>query len=161
MSLDIGPAIRTTLIGGHDDLPPQLADLVELIVGRLGEWHEAPSVFAFRPAPEDAGDPIIIINPDASIGDQDGLTSNRPVVQRDIAIYGRKGTPGDPSDDSPKVEQLGFLIRELFHRQRFSVRPEGYSVTDIVASGPVPAPVDDDGEVGRLVSLTIRLRRKP
>lgn len=155
MSLDLGPAIRATIIGEHDDI--DTTAIVEL----LGQYADAPSVFAFRPVPEGAADPMIIVNPDASISDQDGLTSDRPVVVRDIAIYGRKGPPGDPTDQSPAVERLGYMIRELFHRKRFSVRPEGYSVTDVVATGPVPAPVDDDGEVGRVVSLTIRLRRNP
>ena len=157
MSLDLGPPLRATLIGENDDAFVNTAAIRALMPEYLG----APAVFAYRPIPDDTPSLVIMINPDAAISDADGLTSDRPIVQRDIIVYGRKGTPGDPSDDSPKVEQLGFLIRELFHRKKFSVRPEGYSVIDVVATGPVVAPVDDDGEIGRLVSLTVRLRRKP
>lgn len=153
MSLDLGPAIRKTLIGGWTDLD------VSAIIECIEQYRDAPAVFAYRPIPEDAPTAIILINPDVAITDADGLTSDRPIVVRDIAIYGRKGTPGDPSDQSPAIERCGYLIRNLFHRQRFSVRPEGYSVIQIRATGPIPAPVDDDGEIGRIVTLTIELRR--
>jgi hypothetical protein len=156
MSLDLGPALRASFLDQQD---PALQALATAIVEQLGEYQGEPSVFAFRPVPEEAADPIILINPDAAIGDGDGLNSPRPIVQRDIIIYGRKGPPGDESDQSPIVEALGYQVRELFHRQKFAVQPAGYSVIEVIATGPVPAPVDDDGEVGRVVSLTIRLRR--
>lgn len=158
MSLDIGPALRAAFLDPQD---PSLAPVAAAIVAELGAWRGEPAVFAYRPIPDDAPDPVIIINEDAAIGDEDGLRSSRPVVQRDVVVYGRRAPPGDPTDQSPAVERIGYLIRELFHRQKFSVRPEAYSVTDIVARGPVAAPADDDGEIGRLVSLTIRLRRNP
>jgi hypothetical protein len=158
MSLDIGPALRAAFL---DQQHVPLQALAAAICASLGEYEGEPGVFAYRPVPEGALDPIILINPDAAIDDQDGLASSRPMVIRDIAIYGRKGPPGEPSDQSPIVEAIGYQVRELFHRQRFSVQPEGYSITDIVAAGPVVAPVDDDGEIGRLVTLTVRLRRNP
>lgn len=158
MSLDLGPALRSSFL---DQQFPALQATAASIIAQLGEYQGEPSVFAFRPVPEDASDPIILINPDSSIGDADGLISTRPIVQRDIAIYGRKGPPGDPTDQSPIVEAIGYMVRDLFHSQRFAVQPAGYSVIDVIATGPVPAPVDDDGEVGRIVSLTIRLRRTP
>lgn len=158
MSLDLGPALRAAILSQQN---PALQALAASIVARLDQYQGGGAVFAFRPVPEDAGNRIILINPDAALTDEDGLTSDRPVVVRDIAIYGRKGTPGDPADDSPLVEALGYDVRLLFHRQKFAVQPEGYSVIEITATGPVPAPVDDDGEIGRVVSLTIRLRRIP
>lgn len=158
MSLDLGPAIRKGILDPADPAAKPESDAIRAL---LAEWQGEPCVFAYRPVPDDAGEPLMIINPDASIGDEDGLTSDRPVVIRDIAIYGPKGAPGDPADKSPQVETLGYMIRRLFHRRKFSVQPEGYSVTDVVASGPIVAPVDDDATVGRLVSLTIRLRRNP
>lgn len=158
MSLDLGPPLRAAIL---DQQVPALQPIAASIAEKLAVYAGEPAVFAYRPVPEYAGDPIIIINPDAAIDDQDGLASSRPLVIRDIAIYGRKGPPGDPTDQGPLVEAIGYQLRELFHRQRFSVQPAGYSVTDIVATGPIVAPVDDDGEVGRLVTLTIRLRRKP
>ena len=57
-----------------------------------------------------------------------------------------------------KLEALGWRIRSLFHRQRFSVRPDGFSVIEVVAGGPVPGPTDDDKQVARIVQLRIRLR---
>jgi len=158
MSLDLGPPLRAAFLDQQD---PALQALAAAIIGELDQYQGQPAVFAFRPVPEDAGDLIILINPDSSIGNADALRSRRPIVTRDIAIYGRKGTPGDVSDQSPVVEALGYQVRDLFHLQKFAVQPAGYSVIDIVATGPVPAPVDDDGEVGRVVSLTIRLRRNP
>ena len=160
MSLDLGPALRAAFLDQQD---PALVAIAQAITEKLSKYgaSEEPAVFAYSPAPADAGDPIVVINGDVSITDDDGLTSDRPIVQRDIVVYGRKGPPGDASDQSPVVEAIGYMIRELFHRKKFSVQQPGYSVTEIIASGPVVAPVDDDGEVGRLVSLTIQLRRKP
>lgn len=149
MSLDLGPPIRAALIAAAT------------VGDRLAQYQGEPAVFTRRPVPADAQDPMVIVNPDTAITDEDGLTSERPVVLRDIAIYGRKGAPGDPSDQTRLVESLGYSVRALFHRQKFSVQPEGYSVIGITAAGPFVAPVDDDVTVGRLVSLTIRLRRNP
>lgn len=128
------------------------------IAQRLEAWKNEPAAFTRRPVPHDAPDRIAIID-ENSISDMDGLTSDRPIWQGKIAFYGKKGEPGTPQDDTRKVEQLGDLARELFHRQRFSVQIAGFSVIDIVAGGPVPGPTDDDNEVARIVSLRIRLRR--
>lgn len=148
--LDMSAPIRTALI--------QAAGIGD----ELGVYQDEPAVFTRRPVPDEAtAFPQIIVNPDASLTDEDGLTSERPVCLRDIGIYGRKGRPGSADDQTRLVEALGFRTRALFHRQRFSIVPDGYSVVDIRAGGPVPAPVDDDATVGRLVSLTIRLRRNP
>jgi hypothetical protein len=149
MSLNVvGEAIRTALIGD------------ELIADALSKWQGEPAVFTRRPAPADAKDPMIIVNPDAAIGDEDALSSPRPVVMRDVAVYGKKAAPGDTSDQTRKVERIAYRMRELFHRQKFSLVLDGYSVIGIVVAGPVPAPVDDDVTVGRLISLTIRLARR-
>lgn len=147
MSLDLAPALRDALIDATD------------ISSQLSEWRGEPAVFTRRPVPADAVFPFCIVNPDSFITDQDGLTSPRPVVGRDIAFYGRKGPPGDASDQTRIVEAMAYLARDLFHREKFSVQPTGFSVIDVVATGPVPAPVDDEATIGRLVSLTIRLRR--
>lgn len=146
--LNLGPPIRTALIGA------------EPIASDLSEWQGEPAVFTRRPVPPNAADPMIIVNPDSAVTDEDGLTSERPVVVRDIAIYGKKGPPGDPSDQTRIVERLGFRVRRLFHRQKFALVVPGYSVIDIVAAGPIPAPVDDEATVGRIVSLTVRLVRR-
>jgi hypothetical protein len=143
----MGPPIRAALIGEAS------------IADQLSKWKDAPAVFTRRPVPDEATYPLAIVNPDAAISDDDALNSERPIVVRDIVFYGRKAPAGDPLDQTRIVEALGFRARALFHRQKFSVRPAGFSVIGIVAAGPFPAPVDDEGTVGRLVSLTIRLRR--
>jgi hypothetical protein len=145
--LDLGPPLRESLMGNPD------------IALQLEQWSGEPAIFTRRPVPDDAPDLIILINPPASLTDADGLTSDRPIVSLYVAVYGRKGKPGTAEDQSRIVERLGFRIRTHFHRQRFSVQPEGFSVIDVRAGGPVPAPTDDDQTVGRLVSLIVRLRR--
>jgi hypothetical protein len=156
MSLDLGPALRAAIIA---QTYPPLQPVATQVVEELSEWNGEPSVFTRRPVPADAADPMILINAPAAIGDEDGLTSSRPVPIIDLAIYGRKAEPGSPEDQTRAVERAAFALRELFHRQKFSVQPAGYSVTEIVAAGPFPAPVDDEVTVGRIVTLTIRLRR--
>ena len=146
--LDLKPAIRDSLI----DQP--------LISTGLGQWKGEPAIFTRRPVPKEAPDRFIIINDPFAISDADGLTSDRPIWQSDVAVYGRKGEPGTDQDDTRLIEVLGFRMRDHFHRQRFSVRPEGFSVIDVRAGGPVPAPTDDDQTVGRLITLTVRLRRQ-
>lgn len=147
MSLDIGPAIRTALI---EEVP---------ISAELSQWRGEPAVFTRRPVPEDAEDMMILVNPDVSITDADGLTSDRPIVVRDIIVYGRKGAPGSAEDQTREVEAAAYRIRELFHRQKFSLRPVGFSVIGITATGPISAPTDDESTVARAVTITVRLRR--
>lgn len=148
MSLDISPALRSAMLA-----TPAIADALE-------QWKSAPAIFTRRPIPADAPHRIALINPETAISDGDGLISERPIVMRDIAIYGRKAEAGSPLDDTRTIEAVGYAIRSLFHRQRFSFSPSGFSVIDVVARGPFPAPTDDDQTVGRIVSLTVRLRRE-
>jgi hypothetical protein len=143
------------------DLLPALRDsVIDAIGTSLPQWRGEPAVFTRRPIPEDAPSIVAIVNPPVSIGDADGLTSDRPIVVHDIAIYGDKGTPGTPQDDTRAVDAMAFQIRDHFHRQKFSVQPVGFYAIDVQARGPIPAPVDDDATVGRIVTLTIRLRRQ-
>lgn len=141
MSLDLAPAIRTALIEDAE------------VQNFAGEWRGAPAVATRRPVPAEFPARMLLINPDAAIGNEDAINSDRPIVVRDIAIYGNQ------PDDYREVEALGYHLRTKFHRQKWSIEPEGYSVVDIVVSGPIPGPVDDDKTVARIVSLTIRLRR--
>lgn len=132
--------------------PLRLALAAAPLAADLSQYGGEPAVFTRRPVPQGATYPHIIISPDVAIGDQDGLTSPRPVVLRDIAIYGLQ------PDQYRLVEQLGYAVRALFHRQKWAITPEGYDVIDIVARGPTPGPTDDDTTVARIVGLTIRLR---
>ncbi len=147
MSLDLAPALRDAIMA------------IPAVVAEIDEWKGEPAVFTRRPIPADAPAKIILINPDTSITDADGLTSSRPIVVRDILLIGQKGRPGDAGDHTRAIERAAYALREHFHRTKFTVNPEGFSVIDIRATGPVPAPVDDDSDIARLVSLTIRLRK--
>lgn len=143
MSLDLSAPIREAIIAQDP------------ITSKLAQWQGEPAVFTRRPIPGDAQSIFIVVNPNAAVADQDGLTSRRPVVIRDVAIY------GEQKEDYRDVEEIGYLIRELFHRRRLALDVPGYSVTSIECSGPFAGPVDDDKDVCRIVSLEIALRALP
>lgn len=146
--LDLGPAIREALINETE------------ISAHLSTYEGAPAVFTRRPVPSEATLPLIIVNDPVAITDEDGLTSDRPVWgPGDIAFYGRKAAPGTDEDQTRLIQQLSLRARLLFHRQKWALRVGGFHVIDIRASGPVPAPVDDDKTIGRIVSLIVRLGR--
>lgn len=137
MSLDFAPALRSAITGDAT------------ITGLLSEWYGNPAVFTKRPIPTDAQYPYILINPDVAIGDFDALNSDRPTIIRDIVVYGQQ------PDQYREVEQVGYLLRALFHRNRFSITNADYNIVQITATGPNAAPTDDDHTVGRVVTLTI------
>jgi hypothetical protein len=141
---DLSAALRNAIIG---HLP---------ISAHLAQWSGEPAVFTRVPVPEETPYPLCVIPAAISITDFDGLNSSRPIVQRDIIFYGRKGGAGN--DDYRIIEQMAFEARRLFHRQKFSAIPNGFAVVDIRVNGPTPAPVDDEKTVARMVSLIIRLR---
>lgn len=139
MTLDVTKGLYSALSGNSD------------ITSLLGSFQGGPSIHTRRPVPVNAVYPMIVVSSDVSVTDEDGLVSRRPVVIRDIAIYGEQDT------DYRTVESLGYLVRSMFHRKLDVFTVDGYSIIDVVATGPIPAPTDDEKQVGRLVSLTIRL----
>lgn len=141
MSDPISKAIRAALLD-----VPGIADPLALYKG-------TPGVFTRRPVPADAKYPMIV-TPSFNAGatNEDGLISRRPVVVRDVLVYGLQ--PGDYR----VVDTIANLISPLFHRNRFALAIEGYQVVDIVADKPRVAPVDNDKQVGRLVQLQLRLK---
>ena len=138
--MDLSEPLRTAIIGNA------------AITGILSIYAGAPAAFTRAPLPADALYPLIVISPDIVFSDVDGLTARRNNVVRDISVYGQNDTP----QHYRAVETLAYLVRDLFHRQNQSISIAGFRVIDIVAAGPIPAPVDDDQDVGRLVTLTIR-----
>lgn len=142
MSLDLAPSIRAALI----------ADAT--VAANMDAYKGQPAVFTRRPIPADAPERCIIVNPDSAIGDADLLNASLPIVRRDVIVYGQQ------PDDYRIVEATAYAIRELFHRRKWSIDPEGYDVVNITASGPTPAPTDSTDEVARRVGLTIELRRQ-
>lgn len=120
------------------------------ITTRLGSFM-SPSIHTRRPVPEGAEYPMIVVNPDSGLTNEDGLRSRRPVIVRDVITY------GEQDDQYRVVEEIAYYIRDKFHRRKDSITVPGFSVIDIVTSGPVPAPTDDFQHVARVVTLTIRL----
>lgn len=139
--IDLSTAIRAALV----------ADAT--IAGLLPVWMGSRPVFTRRPAPSGAVFPMIMVSPDVALTDEDGVDDSRPLIIRDLAVYGRNSTPEDYRD----VEAIAYRARDLFHRQRFAIATPGWRVIDIRASGPIPAPTDDEQIVGRVVTLTVRL----
>lgn len=142
--LDVSAPIRAAL----------LAEVT--ITSLLPVFEGSKAIFTRRPVPDEAPLPLLIVSPDISISDADGINDFRPIVRRDVSVYGRN----DTSAHYRTVELLAYAIRDLFHANREAIDLNDYGVMDIRATGPRPAPVDDEQMVGRVVSLTIRLARK-
>lgn len=118
----------------------------------LAVWEGEPAVYTRRPVSDDAPYPLIVVSNDISIGNQDFLSARIPTPRRDVLVY------GEQPDDYRTVESIAYLLRQQFHRQRFSVdATPWYQVIDIVATGPMTAPSDDERIVGRMVALQFRL----
>lgn len=145
--LDLGPPLRDSLMDSVG------------VLEELGQWKGEPAIFTRRPLPQDAPDQVIIIEDPMALTDADALNSDRPIVHLDISFHGRKGAPGTSEDDTRVVVRRAYRARDHFHRQKFSVQPQGFSVIDVRAEGPVVGPTDNDKAISRIVTLTIRLRR--
>lgn len=139
--IDLAPSLRAALI----------ADAT--IAAALPAHLAAESVFTRRPVPSGVTYPFIVISPDVALTDDDMVAQQQPTVFRDVAVYGQNDTPARYR----AVESIAYRVRDLFHRQRDAIAPSGWTVIDIQASGPFPAPTDDDSLVARVVSLTVRL----
>lgn len=126
------------------------------VTAKLTAYKGSYPVFTHRPVPTDAPYPMIVVSPDISLTDQDGINDFRPVQVRDIAVYGLNDTTAKYRN----VEVLGYLVRQMFHGNRLAISVPDWNVVDINAIGPIPAPTDDDKTVARLVSLTVQLARK-
>jgi hypothetical protein len=144
MSLDVAPGIRTAI----------LAD--STITALLSTYQGAASVHTRIPVPTGVSLPHIVIGPDVAVSDYDGLRSDRPIVLRDVFVYGAAGS--SRQDDYRDVETIAYALRALFHRQKSVLSVDDYDVVSVTVSGPVPAPSNDEEIIGRVVTLTIRLR---
>lgn len=141
-ALDLAEPIRDALVAAST------------ITSQLTAYKGSYPIFTRRPAPADAPKLMIMVSPDVAINEQDGINDFRPIQERDVTIYGLN----DNAANYRKVETLGYLVRKLFHSERNSISvPAGWNVIQITARGPIPAPVDDDQSVARLVMLRIEL----
>lgn len=152
MSLNLSEPLREAILGMYT-----VTDL-------LGTYGNEPSIFTRRPVPGEATYPMVVISPDAAVFNQDALVSFRPVVLRDLAVYGQENATrnGTQVSDYRTVETIAYDLRERFHRRRDVIffPDDDYHVIDVVAAGPLVAPTGDDRLIGRVVPLTIRLLKK-
>lgn len=144
MSVDVAPAIRTAIIANST------------ITALISTYKGAASVHTRVPIPTGVTQPFVVIGPDVAITDFDGLKSERPKIVRDVFVYGAAGS--SRQDDYRDVETVAYALRNMFHREKTSLTVTGYDVVDVVANGPIPAPSSDDEIIGRVITLTIRLR---
>ena len=141
------------------DILPSLRGVVvdeSAVTDKLGKFNDEPSVHTRRPVPAEAKYPMVVIGPIITRGNEDGINSFRPILVIDVTIYGEQ--PAGYRD----VELIAETIYGLFHMQRHAFTVPNYSVVNVTATGPTPAPVkagpgDDESRVGRRVTLTIRL----
>lgn len=121
------------------------------IVDELTTYKGSEAVFTGN-VPDDTGYPIIVISQDLSLIDEGFVNSQHLLVRRQLSIYGRTDT------DFRKVEALGYLLRDLFHRKPRAFKVTGWTVVNLWASGPQAAPVDEaDRMCGRMIDLRIEL----
>lgn len=138
------------------DLAAPLRDAIVAdsgITALLPAYQGSYPVFSQAPVPNDAPFPQITISPPDSIADEDGVNDFRPLISQYITAWAENSSPanGELADD------LGYLLRDLFHRQRSIVVP-GWSVVDIQVQGPQPTFVDDQ-RVGVAVFVQTRLAK--
>lgn len=140
--MDLAEPIRTALI--------EASEITTLLMA----YKNSYPVFTRRPIPEDAPPIVIIVSPTVSLThDDDGIHDQRPLILRDISVYG----PNEPAASYRKIEEIAHLVHDLFHRKRDAIIVDGWDVVQITVTGPIPAPVDDEEEVGRLVTLNVLL----
>lgn len=142
--MNLAEPIRTALLGET------------IITTLLQTYQSSKPIFTRRPVPDTAPMPLIIVSPDVNIFDEDGVHDQRPVIRRDVSVYGKN----DKAENYRTVEVIAYAVRDLFHRNREAIVVPDWDVIDVRAAGPRPAPVDEDQTVGRLVELTVRLARK-
>lgn len=141
MSIDLKAAVRTAILANAE------------IRDELATYGSSKAVFTRRPIPDDAPYPCIVIS-DMVIDDGDGLVSRRPTIDVDVCVYGKNDPQGA---EYRTTETIGYALRNLFHRQRWSITQAGAHVSDVTCRGPLPAPTDDEKTVGRVVTLQVRL----
>lgn len=141
---DLLESIRATILGASS------------VTSELEAYLNSYPVFTRRPVPDDAPPVVVVVNPQFQSGQSDGMRDQRPSLTHDVAVYG----PNEPAESYRKVERVSHALQQLFHRRPGSVSASGsWTVTDVTAVGPSPAPVDDEETVGRRVEITARLAR--
>lgn len=142
-TVDLAVPIRNTIIAS-----PAITTKLTSVSGSF-------PVYTRRPVPGGLIGPVIVISPDISESNSaDGINDLRPVLTRDIAVYGSNDTAQHYRD----IEIIAYVLRDLFHRKKPFV-VSGWALVIINVTGPIVAPVDDDDTVARLVTLNIQLAK--
>lgn len=121
----------------------------------LDTYKGSYPVFTHRPVPNDAPDISIVISQDISGDHQDGVNFFRPVIVRDIMIYGPNNSP---PDIYRKVKEIARLIHSLFHRRK-DLQVPGWHTLNVTCTGPLEIPLEDQS-VTAAVTVTVTLARK-
>ena len=144
------------MTSGLDLSVPIRNAVIEAVGTSLPVYNGSSPVFTRRPVPVGAPFPMVVISSDITITEEDGIADNRPIVVRDVITYGRNDT-----ESYRLVEEIAYALRNAFHRNRqWLLGLDEWSVVDVRATGPRPAPTDDEQTVGRLVGLTVRLAKR-
>jgi len=124
------------------------------LANMLPNYLDSPTVFTRRPVPPDAPYPMIVVSSDSAKTDTDGLADLRPIITRDIIVYGSN----DTSDHYRDVEEMAYVIFSIFHRNPMSLFVDtGWNITAVTCQGPRPAPTDDDQTIARAVTVVTQL----
>lgn len=135
--IDLQPAIRSYILND------------QIIASLLPAFEGSKPIFTRRPVPENAPYPMIVISPLVSDNQLDYLQCKRSVITHDIAVYGSN----DSSANYRNVETIARRIKTIFHRMpNYSLNmPVGSNLIKTNATAPIPAPIDDETKVGRVV----------
>lgn len=125
------------------------------ITAELPVYLGSYPVFTRVPVPDDAPYPMVVVSAQLQAGEEDGVADQRPLLDRDVMVYGRN----DTAAHFRQVETIARAVHALFHRQKRSITVSGWHVADLTATGPAPAPVDDAQTVGRRVTVRARLAK--
>ena len=140
------------------DLQPEIRSLIindATLSTLIADYLNSKAVFTRRPTPEDAQYPLVIISPIVTDLERDFILCGRRTLTYNIMIYGYNDTPENYRD----VEEISLSISKLFHRIDRTTFPTSsdYSLIQSTASSPMPAPVDDENKVGRVVVLNLQI----
>lgn len=142
--IDLAVPIRTALIGQSG------------IMTNIASYLNSKAVFTQRPAPADAAYNMIMVSPDITSTNEDGVSDKRPMQTRDIAVYGLN----TPDTNYAAVEAAGYAIKQFFHRNKNAIIVPGWGITQITATGPIPGPTDDEKVIARVVSVTFHFNAR-
>lgn len=141
--VDLSEPIRDAILSSSD------------ITSLLDSYKSSYPVFTRRPVPDDAPPIVIVISQDVTSDYQDGINDFRPVIVRDVVVFG----PNEPASQFRRVQQIARHIHSLFHHSRHVLNVQDWTTVLIIATGPVSLPQDDQ-TVAEAVTIQVTLAAK-